>query len=66
MFRQVDQPGVGPVLSPSIPLRFDEQRLPAQPAPRLGADTESVLTEVLGLSCAEVGRLHDQGVVRCA
>ncbi|AOE86780.1 CoA transferase [Pseudomonas sp. TCU-HL1] len=66
MFRQLDQPGIGPVLSPAIPLRFDEQRLPAQPAPRLGADTEAVLTELLGLSCAEVGRLHDQGVVRCA
>lgn len=66
MFRQLDQPGVGPVLSPAIPLRFNEQRLPAQPAPRLGADTEEVLIELLGLSSAEVGRLHDQGVVRCA
>ncbi len=63
MFRSVQQPGVGSVLAPSLPLRFDEQRLPAQPAPVLGGDTEEVLVHMLGLSAAEFGRLHDSGVV---
>jgi 2-methylfumaryl-CoA isomerase len=34
------------------------------PAPRLGADTDEVLAELLGLSSAEIGRLHDAGLVR--
>lgn len=66
MFRLVDQPGVGSLLTPAIPLRFDESRLPPRAAPLLGADTESVLMDVLGLTSAEFGRLHDQGLVRCA
>lgn len=64
MFSFVEQPGIGAVLTPAIPLRFDEQRLPAQAAPVLGADTEAVLMDVLGLTSAEFGRLHDQGLVR--
>lgn len=66
LFQLLDQPGVGPLLTPGMPLRFAEHNLPPQPAPRLGADTEAVLLDVLGLSSAEFGRLHDQGLVRCA
>jgi 2-methylfumaryl-CoA isomerase len=40
-----------------------ETRAPPVPAPRLGADTDRVLAEVLGLSAAEIGALHDRGVV---
>jgi 2-methylfumaryl-CoA isomerase len=64
MFTRVQQPGVGSLLSPATPLRFNETRLPAQPAPVLGADTEAVLATILGLTAAEIGRLQDQGVVR--
>lgn len=64
MFRIVQQPGIGNVLSPAIPLDFGAGRLPAQPAPRLGADTDDVLSNLLGLSSNEIGRLHDQGIVR--
>lgn len=66
MFRQVQQPGVGSILSPAIPLNFGNGRLPAQPAPRLGADTEAVLADVLGLTTSEIGRLQQQGVVNTA
>jgi len=38
-------------------------RSPVRPAPRLGEHTDEVLAEVLGLSAAEIGRLHDEGVV---
>lgn len=67
MFRIVQQHGVGALLAPAIPLDFSGSgRLPAQPAPRLGAHTEEVLSAVLGLSAAELGRLHDAGVVNMA
>ena len=66
LFGMVEQPGVGELLAPGIPLNFGGERLPPRPAPCLGADTEEVLMTVLGLTGAEFGRLHDQGLVRCA
>ena len=67
MFASIEQPGVGPVLAPGIPLDFQGSgRLPAGPAPRLGEHTEQVLSELLGIGSAEFGRLHDQGVVGSA
>jgi 2-methylfumaryl-CoA isomerase len=67
MFSTVQQPGVGSYLAPAIPLDFSAvPRLPAAPAPLLGAHTEQVLGELLGISGAEFGRLHDQGVVATA
>ncbi len=39
------------------------ERRPAVPAPRLGQHTDEILGDVLGLSGAEIGRLHDDGVV---
>ncbi len=38
-------------------------RRPASPAPLLGADTDAVLAEVMGLSPGQIGKLHDQGIV---
>jgi 2-methylfumaryl-CoA isomerase len=43
-----------------------EVRKPATPAPRLGADTDEVLAEVLGLDGGEIARLHDAGLVASA
>jgi len=40
-----------------------DARRPVAPAPTLGQHTDEVLAEVLGLSAAEIGRLHDQAVV---
>jgi 2-methylfumaryl-CoA isomerase len=34
-----------------------------RPAPQLGADTDQVLGEVLGLSSSAIGALHDKGLV---
>lgn len=39
------------------------ERQPVRPAARLGADTEQVLADRLGLSTAQIGRLVDTGVV---
>jgi 2-methylfumaryl-CoA isomerase len=40
-----------------------EARAPARPAARLGQHTDEVLSQVLGLSDAEIARLHDTGLV---
>ena len=49
---------------PTTPLDFGRlPRLPATPAPRLGEHTDQILLDILGLSEAEVGRLHDARVV---
>ncbi len=64
MFRDVEQPGVGHVRVPGSPLFFDELgRKPPGPAPRLGEHTDEVLAGVLGLSDAELGRLHDEHLI---
>ena len=38
-------------------------RLPVRRAPLLGEHTEEILADVVGLSPAEIGKLHDEGVV---
>jgi 2-methylfumaryl-CoA isomerase len=64
MFSEIDQPGIGPYQMPGLPVDFTASpREPTRPAPRLGQDTDEVLAEVLGMSTAEIGRLHDQGLV---
>lgn len=64
MFGMIDQPGIGPMLAPGSPLSFGQAaRAPLAPAPVLGADTDAVLADVLGLPEHEIGRLHDSGIV---
>ncbi len=64
MFNTVEQPGIGAYLAAGAPWDFSAfQRQPAKPAPRLGEQTDEVLADVVGLSSAEIGRLHDVGVV---
>ena len=64
MFDLVTQPGIGTYLMPGSPLAFSGcDRLPARPAPTLGEHTDEVLGDILGLSDAAIGRLHDDGVI---
>ena len=64
MFGYVDQPGIGTYLAPASPLELSVSgRVPPLPAPVLGQHTDDVLSELLGLSGLEIGRLHDDGVV---
>lgn len=68
LFRNVDQPGVGRILSPAIPLHFAAGgRLEPAPAPQLGFHTAEVLRELLGLNSSEIAGLHDKGIIdaRC-
>jgi 2-methylfumaryl-CoA isomerase len=64
MFAEIDQPGIGPLLTPGSPLDFTAlaRQTPA-PAPELGAHTDQILAEVMGLPDREIGKLHDQGIV---
>jgi 2-methylfumaryl-CoA isomerase len=64
MFSQLAQPGVGRVLAAGTPLHFGAMdRLPAAPAPLLGQHTDEILLELAGVSEAELGKLHDDGIV---
>jgi 2-methylfumaryl-CoA isomerase len=62
----VDQPGIGHVVSARSPLRFGSDYGAPAVAPRLGQHTDEVLAEVLGLGDAERARLHDRGIVSSA
>ena len=67
MFAEIEQVGIGRYLTPGSPFEFSvSERVPAQPAPRLGEHTEEILAEVLGLGASQIGRLHDDGVVASA
>jgi 2-methylfumaryl-CoA isomerase len=64
MFEEIEQPGIGTYLMPGSPLEFGAiERLPVRRAPLLGEHTEEILADVVGLSAAEIGKLHDEGVV---
>lgn len=48
LFGTVDHPGVGEYLAASHPLEFGGARVPPRPAPRMGENTEEVLSQILG------------------
>lgn len=64
MFAAIDQPGIGRYPVPGSPVTstlFD--RLTPRPAPVLGAHSEAILADVLGLSAGQIGALMDKGIV---
>lgn len=64
MFAEVEQPGVGRVLTPRIPLSLGGT--PAHPpaaAPSMGQNTGEVLTQVLGYDAARLAALREAGVI---
>ena len=64
MFTVLDQPGIGRYPVAATPLQFGAvPRQPPATAPRLGQHTDEILSGILGLSTAEIGRLHDEKVV---
>ncbi|HYW32563.1 MAG TPA: CoA transferase, partial [Gemmatimonas sp.] len=64
MFSTIEHPGIGRYLAPGSPLAFGAcERVPVRPAPRLGQHTDEILLDLLGLSEAAIGTLHDAGIV---
>jgi len=63
LFSRLHQAGIGSTLAPGTPLNFATGRLPAEPAPQLGAHTEEILVGELGMNSGEFGRLCDQKIV---
>jgi 2-methylfumaryl-CoA isomerase len=64
LFQEVRHPSGAPYPTPgAMGAVLGQAREPVRPAPRLGEHTDEVLAEVLGLSGAEIGKLHDKGVV---
>ncbi|MDN5547585.1 MAG: CoA transferase, partial [Rhodococcus sp. (in: high G+C Gram-positive bacteria)] len=64
LFSEIDQPGVGRVMAPRVPLLFGGSPVAeAVPAPQLGGDTDGVLTEALGFAAAEVTRLRGSATI---
>jgi 2-methylfumaryl-CoA isomerase len=60
---EIIQPGIGPTLATGRPVRWNGQGAGPVPAPRLGEHTEGVLTDVLGLSAAEIVRLRQDRII---
>ncbi|MDA1369303.1 MAG: CoA transferase [Proteobacteria bacterium] len=64
LFTRIEQPGIGSYLVPSQALNFSGlDREPPRPAPLLGEHTDEILSELLGMDSAEIGRLHDATIV---
>ena len=64
MFEEIDQPGIGRYLAAGSFIDFSGiPRDPVAPAPTLGNNTESVLSEKLGLTDSDLGALKDAKVI---
>jgi benzylsuccinate CoA-transferase BbsF subunit len=62
-FRDVDQPESGPMPYDGPAYRLDRTPGQQSAAPDLGEHTEEVLSGLLGLSAAEIGRLRDAKIL---
>ena len=64
LFSTLEQPGIGSYLVPGSPLQFSgQERLSPRRAPTLGEHTDEVLSDVLHLSDAQIGKLREKHVV---
>lgn len=64
IFTEMDQPGLGAFPVPGYPGSFSAApRTAPAPAPQLGAHTEEVLGDIVGLCDTEIAQLFDRGVV---
>jgi 2-methylfumaryl-CoA isomerase len=62
----VEQPGIGRVVSARSAIRFDAEYGATGTAPALGQHTDEVLEQILDLSPSELGKLHDDNVIGAA
>ena len=63
IFATIDHPVRGTMTIPAWPVLMTESHVPVRSAPLLGAHTDEVLSEWLGLSEQEIQELHNVGIV---
>ena len=64
LFEEIDQPGIGRLLTPGSPLDFaTHPRDDVARGPLLGEHSDEILSTILGMSSGEIGRLHDAGII---
>lgn len=64
LFAMIEQPGIGTYLTPGSPIGFSAISNPAPTgAPVLGEHSDEILSDELGLSMEQIGRLHDRKIV---
>jgi 2-methylfumaryl-CoA isomerase len=64
VYERIDTPGIGSHLAAGTAVRAAGRSRGATPAaPLLGAHTDAILADVLGMSSGAIGKLHDEGVV---
>jgi 2-methylfumaryl-CoA isomerase len=64
VFAPVLHPSGATYLTPGFPgTMLSEPREPPRPAPLLGAHTDEILSDVMGLSAGQIGALHDAKLV---
>ncbi|MGI5217820.1 CoA transferase [Nocardia sp. CA-290969] len=59
LFTDLQQPGLGTYRAAGAPISVDGTYPPARVAPQLGQHTDAVLRDDLGLTDADIARLHD-------
>jgi len=65
MIVEYEHPDVGRVRLPGNPIKMSGVKgTISRPAPRLGEHTDSVLSELLSLSCDRIAALHASGAIR--
>ncbi len=64
MFGMVSHPATGAYLTPAHPATFHKTKREApKAAPLLGAHTEEILADIVGLGSGNIGALFDKGIV---
>ena len=63
LLAELPLPGGATGITARSPIRWNGEHGAPGDAPQLGADTDAVLGDVLGLSASEIGGLHDRNVV---
>ena len=64
LFEEIDQPGIGRLLTPGSPLDFTAfPRADVARGPLLGEHSDEILSAILGMGDGEIGRLHDSGII---
>lgn len=63
LLADIVMPGGTAAITARSPIRWDGEHGDAGAAPVLGRETEEILAGELGLSTAEIGALHDRGVI---